>query len=224
MTVNPGAIASYTVTASPAQTVGAAFPVTVVAKDAYNNIVTTDSSTSVSLSSGSGNVSFDINPQTLTSGTFTVSATDNTIETTTITATDGNSVSGTSDSIVINSVPQYRSKQDGNWSDASTWESSPDGATWTDAITAPTAADNTITIRNTVTIAANVTVDEVVVASGGTLVMSSAFSVNDGLGDDIDVQDGGVFVLAFRPRHPRLPKVQRQKSKQVALCGSTLRA
>jgi len=196
LTVNPGAIASYAVTASPSQTVGVAFNITVTAVDIFNNTVTADSSTSVTMSSGSGNMLFDTNPKTLASGVFTVSATDNSIETTTITATDANSKTGTLPNVVVGAAPQYRSKQDGNWNDVNTWEISTDGgASWGTAVTTPTAADSTNTILNTVTISAGVTVDQVIVANGGTLVMGSAFNINDGAGDDIDVQNGGVFVL-----------------------------
>ena len=78
--VNPGAIASYAVSAAAA-TRGTAFNVTVTAKDANNNTVTTDSSTVVTLTSSTGNVQFDSNgdstfgdnSQTLSSGTFTIS-------------------------------------------------------------------------------------------------------------------------------------------------------
>ena len=63
-TVNPGAIASYSVSAAAA-TRGTAFNVTVTAKDANNNTVTTDNSTAVTMTSSSGNVQFTGNPATL---------------------------------------------------------------------------------------------------------------------------------------------------------------
>ncbi|TAL03375.1 MAG: hypothetical protein EPO07_06310, partial [Verrucomicrobia bacterium] len=201
--VNPGAINSYTVTASSPQVVGVAFPVTVTAKDANNNTVTTDSSTSVTMGSGSGNVTFDTNPKTLVSGTFSVNATDNTAETTTITATDG-SKNGTSGSIVVNPVPNYRSKAGGNWNDFNTWQVDT-GSGFVDAVSGqtPTSADGTIEIRNghTLTVTASVAVDQVTVDNGGQLTLNSGvtLTVNNGTGDDIVVQNGGVFVLTANP-------------------------
>ena len=67
------------------QTRGTAFNVTVTAKDASGNTVTTDSSTEVTMTSSTGNVLFDANgdgsfndnSQTLSSGTFTISTKDN---------------------------------------------------------------------------------------------------------------------------------------------------
>ncbi len=205
LTVNPGAIGSYVVTASSPQIVGVPFNVTVTAKDANNNTVTTDSSTSVTMGSGSGNVSFGVNPKTLASGTFTVSATDSTAETTTITALDANSKAGTTGSIVVSPLPKYRSKTTGNWNAAGTWEVSTDnGSTWGDAVITPTSADGTITIRNghTVTISAAVTVDQVTVQSGGILTLGAGFTVANGAGDDIVVENGGVFVLSVSSTVP----------------------
>src|SRR5207247_7422183 len=111
LTVNPGAIANYQVSASSPQVAGAAFTITVTAKDASNNTVTTDSATSVTMT-GTGSVQFDGNSnstfgevgdniKTLTSGTFTISAKDNVPETITITATDGNGKTGTSSPILV---------------------------------------------------------------------------------------------------------------------------
>ena len=197
LTVNPGAITSYMVEAASLQTIGIAFDVTVTAKDAYDNTVTTDSFTSVTMGSGSGNVAFDVNPKTLSTGTFTVNATDNTAETTTITANDGSN-SGESGPVVVNPIPKYRSKQTGNWNDFNTWQVDT-GSGFVDAVSGqtPTYADDTIEIASgdTVTITAAVTVDQVTVDSGGQITMNSAFTIHDGSGDDIDVQNGGVFVL-----------------------------
>jgi hypothetical protein len=70
---------------------------------------------------------------------------------------------------------------------------------WMPCVSAPTFAANTITIckGHNVTISNSVTVDEVVVASGGILELatssSSLLTVNDGAGNDIIVQNGGVF-------------------------------
>jgi Bacterial Ig domain len=203
LTVNPGAINSYVVTAASPQTAGNAFNVTVTAKDANNNTVTTDSSTVVTMTSG-GSVQFDSNGDStfgdntkpLASGTFTISVRDNVAETTTVTATDANSKTGTSGSIVVNPIPIYRSKADGVWNTTVTWEYSTDGgASWANAVSTPTSLDGTITILHLVTNTASVTVDQVVITNGGTLALNTAFTVSNGTGDDIDVLTNGVFVL-----------------------------
>lgn len=189
--VASGAIDHYVVVAGAIQVVGAPFNVTATAKDAYENTVTTDSSTSVTMSSGSGNVQFDVNPVTLASGTFVVSATDNTLETTTITATDGNSKTGTTGSITINPVPKYRTKQSGNWGDFTTWQED-FGSGFVDATSGQTPTSvsaDTVEIRNghTVTVAAPVTVDQVTVDAGGQIVTTAALTLADGDGTDMDV-------------------------------------
>ncbi|HXI72366.1 MAG TPA: fibronectin type III domain-containing protein [Verrucomicrobiae bacterium] len=190
-TVNPGAIDHYLVTAAAAQVIGAAFNVNVTAKDVYENIVTTDSSTSVTMNSGSGNVGFAVNPVTLASGTVIASAADGTLETTTITATDGNSKTGTSGSIVINPAPQYRSKQNGNWGDFTTWQVN-SGSGFVDATigqTPDSSSADTIEIRSphVVTVAAPVTVDQVTVDVGAQITTTAVLTVTNGTGTDLDV-------------------------------------
>jgi len=98
----------------------------------------------------------------------------------------------------------FRSVQTGNWGAISTWESSPDnGVTaWAAATLTPTSASNTIQIRNghTVTVSTNQDMDQVIIESGGILVHSAnTLTVNDGAGDDIIVQNGGIFTLAVNP-------------------------
>jgi hypothetical protein len=91
----------------------------------------------------------------------------------------------------------YQSKISGNWSSTSTWERSLDGgATWEAAVATPTSADGTITILDghTVTIGTSVTIDQVVVNSGGTLNLNLnvTLTINNGPGDDLDVY--GTFI------------------------------
>lgn len=92
-------------------------------------------------------------------------------------------------------VYYFKSKTTGNWSSPSTWESSSDNSTWSDATRTPTNLDHTITILNghTVTVDAAVTADEIVVANGGILKANSSLTVNDGMGDDIIIQSGGTL-------------------------------
>ncbi|MCX6208388.1 MAG: hypothetical protein NTZ59_02505, partial [Bacteroidetes bacterium] len=81
----------------------------------------------------------------------------------------------------------YRSVATGNWSSASSWEISSDGSTWSAASSAPTFTDGPITIRSGHNITSNaaVTVDQVTVALGGTLTISSGMTINNGSGTDI---------------------------------------
>src|SRR5215831_1430022 len=60
-TVDPGSTASYAVAVASVEPVGVTFAVSVTARDAFGNTVTTDSSTLVTLRSDSGHVAFDGN-------------------------------------------------------------------------------------------------------------------------------------------------------------------
>ncbi len=83
----------------------------------------------------------------------------------------------------------YRSAATGNWNSILTWETY-NGTIWVAAIATPTSADGVITIQSghTVTVTANVMVDQVVVASGGTLANSAAtLTIANGTGSDMDV-------------------------------------
>ncbi|MFN8291488.1 MAG: T9SS type A sorting domain-containing protein [Chitinophagaceae bacterium] len=102
----------------------------------------------------------------------------------------------------------FRSKATGAWSATSTWESSPTGGagTWIPATLTPASAAGTITIRNlhTVTVNTAVTVDQLVIATGGTLVNSAGLITvsDDASGHDIQVQNGGTLVLSFTNNPP----------------------
>src|SRR6185369_12976165 len=117
-----GALAGYAVTGSTAQNVGIAFTVTNAAQDQFGNAVTNDNSTVVTLSSSTGNVQFDgnddgiygDNTETLITGTFTITAKDNTAETVNLTATDAGSRSGMLSNVVLSTntpTGAYRSHQ-----------------------------------------------------------------------------------------------------------------
>ena len=193
-TVNPGAIASYTVSATAA-TRGTAFSVTVTAKDANNNTVTTDSSTLVTMSASPANVQFSGNPMTLSSGTFTISALDNYFETVTITATDGNSKTGNA-SVTINPLTgDYRSQAGTTWATASTWQTN-NGSTWVTASAAPSSVTtNLISVTNTtVTVGTSVTASNLYVMIGGTVSISSGITltVNNGLASGA-IGGGGIL-------------------------------
>jgi hypothetical protein len=87
----------------------------------------------------------------------------------------------------------------GDWNTAASWESSPDNVTWSASTLVPNENANTITIRNghTITISSAITADQVVIENGGVLTNSAGvFTINDGTGDDVTIQDGGIFTLA----------------------------
>ena len=102
----------------------------------------------------------------------------------------------------------FRSAASGDWGSIATWESSPDnGVTpWAAATLTPTSLAATISVRNThtVTVSTNQDMDEVIIESGGILLHTGGtLTVNDnGAGDDINVQGGGVFTLESNSNGP----------------------
>ncbi|MBS1763502.1 MAG: T9SS type A sorting domain-containing protein [Bacteroidetes bacterium] len=91
----------------------------------------------------------------------------------------------------------YRSAQSGNWNVASTWESSvAAGGPWAPAASAPSSADQTITIQtgHWVLIVATLTMDEVVIDPGATLSAktNATVTINNGTGTDLIIN--GTFV------------------------------
>lgn len=87
----------------------------------------------------------------------------------------------------------FRSKSPGgNWNSTGSWQTSADGSTnWIDATLTPTNSANTISILNghTITVSAGVTADQIVIQSGGELIVSSGitFTLANGTGIDLDV-------------------------------------
>jgi hypothetical protein len=88
----------------------------------------------------------------------------------------------------------FRSVASGNWNSTGTWESAPTSGScsvWTAATLTPTSAASTITIQNghTVTVTAAVTVDQVVVSSGGQITVNSSqtLTLANGTGTDLDI-------------------------------------
>lgn len=85
----------------------------------------------------------------------------------------------------------------GNWSASTTWERFTSGV-WTGPATPPTSTDGVIDIvsGSPVIINSAVTMDQVVIESGGTLTVSSSSTIADGTGTDVDVLSGGTFNIA----------------------------
>ena len=82
----------------------------------------------------------------------------------------------------------YRSKATGNWNATGSWEKY-NGSAWIAAVATPTSADGVVTILSghTITVNVDVTADQVVINSGGTLSNSAKFSVSNGTGTDLSV-------------------------------------
>ncbi|MGA9117424.1 MAG: invasin domain 3-containing protein [Bacteroidota bacterium] len=84
----------------------------------------------------------------------------------------------------------YRTVGNGSWSDPAVWERF-DGSAWNPAVAPPTSTDNAITVQatDTVAVAAGVTIDQTVVASGAELVVNTGvtLTVNNGTGTDLSV-------------------------------------
>jgi fibronectin-binding autotransporter adhesin len=107
-----------------------------------------------------------------------------------------------SSGITCNATPtsdvagDYRSATSGNWATGSTWQYY-NGSSWVIPAAGPTSADNIVTIRNghNVTVAANVTVDQVVVNSGGQVTVSTGrtLTIADG-SDAVDFSVDGIVV------------------------------
>ena len=192
---SPGALANYLVSAAPTIR-GTSFTVTVTARDANGNTVTT-ATTPVTLTSSTVNVQFTGNPATPSSGTFTISALDNYFETVTLTATDTNSITGNT-SVTINPLSgDYRSQANGGWSTAGTWQTW-SGSAWTAASSAPASATtNQISVLsgNTVTVTTSVTAQNLNIASGGTVAINSTFTltVNNGVANGV-ISGAGILV------------------------------
>jgi autotransporter-associated beta strand protein len=93
--------------------------------------------------------------------------------------------------VVNGSGASFRSAASGRWQDASTWElSGDDGASWFPAGIAPTSVNSTNILVAAGTTVSNLSarmVDQVVVATGGTLVVSNTLTVAAGSAVDLDV-------------------------------------
>lgn len=97
---------------------------------------------------------------------------------------------------VAYSQNQFRTRQSGNWNNPTTWEEDTGGG-FNTTLNTPTSSSGTITIRNThsVTISANITIDEVNVENGGTVIVDPTVAVilNNGSGNDLIID--GEFTL-----------------------------
>jgi len=96
----------------------------------------------------------------------------------------------------------YRSKVTGNWGSPATWEVYQNGV-WINATAAPTSSDGIITIRpgHTITVAENVTADQVVINTTGQVRVNSGITFTiadntDGTPDPVDCIVNGTLYVA----------------------------
>ena len=116
----------------------------------------------------------------------------------------------------------FRSKISGSWNSINCWESSTDGATnWISATLVPSQTANIISIRSghTITINTNTTVDQVQITTGGILELATSAStlltINDGVGNDVIVQNGGIFRHKITGTNPPLPSFVGSASMEI---------
>ena len=100
---------------------------------------------------------------------------------------------------LLAAVPDYRSKASGNWSATASWEQY-NGSTWVAASSAPTSSTAgviTILSGHNITVDADVTVDQVVVNSGGSVSVGASHTliIADGAGTDMSVS-GTLYLSA----------------------------
>lgn len=96
------------------------------------------------------------------------------------------------------SIGDFRSIASGDWGDPNTWETW-DGSAWVAATLPPTVSDETVTISNghNVFLSADLTADQIVIASGGELVLAAVLTLNNGTGTDLTID--GILTENFAP-------------------------
>lgn len=99
--------------------------------------------------------------------------------------------------LLTSSTDYFRSRQDGDWSSASTWESSPNNINWQPATDAPTKDANEILIQTAhrVFVSNSVSLDQTMVAGILELRTGGVLNINDGVGDDITILGNGILQI-----------------------------
>lgn len=151
---------------------------TVELSDASGSFVSATSIGSLSSTSTSGNIPITI-PAGLATGTGYKIRIKSSNPASISTAS---SISITQNGYCISSSSDYfQSKQDGIWSQNSTWLTSQTGsAPWIDATLSPTSAAAAILIQNAVTVNAAASGKAITVSSSGDLILTSALTVSSG--------------------------------------------
>jgi len=87
-------------------------------------------------------------------------------------------------SLKAQSLGDYRTKNIGNWSAATTWQMF-NGVTWVNALLPPSNASGAITIRDSVQIADTVFADQITIDSGVVLLVKGRLVLMNGIGTDL---------------------------------------
>ncbi|MGN6532339.1 MAG: T9SS type A sorting domain-containing protein [Ginsengibacter sp.] len=120
-----------------------------------------------------------------------------TIEITLTGATSGSGTFRLDDFTLIGSViaseTYFQSRQDGDWSLVSTWQSSPDNISWYQATKTPTKDAENILIKpgHTVKVTSPVSFDQTTIAGILELQNGGILNINDGVGDDLSILSNG---------------------------------
>ncbi|MFN0048294.1 MAG: beta strand repeat-containing protein, partial [Cytophagales bacterium] len=88
------------------------------------------------------------------------------------------------------STDYFRSRQNGDWGSASTWESSADNSIWINATLTPSSTANNILIQSghIVTISSSISIDQTTIQSGGFIEHNGGtLTINNGTNDDLVV-------------------------------------
>lgn len=93
-------------------------------------------------------------------------------------------------------VGDYRTKANGDWSDAATWEVF-DGLAWIPAIMGPNSLENVITVRDSVVVSTAESADQVVVRSNGVLNILAGVTFTLLNGDGTDLQCNGRLIVGI---------------------------
>lgn len=92
----------------------------------------------------------------------------------------------------------FRTRGSGNWNIKAVWESSHDNVTWEPSGLTPTNLASSITIRNTHHLqnTGSLTADQLTIQNGGSLILVQDIALNDGPGEDLIVEEGGLLDVA----------------------------
>ncbi len=104
-------------------------------------------------------------------------------------------VNTTSPASISGNLFRTRASTSGNWNSTSLWMISTDGgASFANTTSNPSSASSSVLITSgsTVTISTTITIDEVLIASGGKLICNVAYTINNGPGDDLIIE--GTYV------------------------------
>ncbi|MFH1046421.1 MAG: LamG-like jellyroll fold domain-containing protein, partial [Candidatus Omnitrophota bacterium] len=199
--VAPTSVDHYTVSTTTPQYYGVGWYEFVKGYDTYNNLVTNDSSTVVTMSD-SGNALFYTSPTyatttttyTLASGGVTVYPKDNIGEITVITATSTGGKTGNSNNIYVYGLASVTATGDGDWSSTTPdapWPSGI-GPSWNTVVTIPNGSTVTFDRDDTYT-----TCSDITIASGGELIFDTGSDVTMQVNGDLTVN--GTLSLPANP-------------------------